>query len=1297
MTNNKKPLRFPISIKYSIAALIILLLQNLVILYLETERTRKQAQQDMENEIQLTMTNLQLSLGKLLASNNTGQIQQEINSLGSRPNIKSAYLINDTRHVMASINTDNIGNDIQSILSAKDLSYLSRNISTTASGLKINAYHDRANKKILTLISISTDGAYNLNADNHKTAYLFIVLDTSSFDINLVQAIYTNMFPASILMLATFILLTLLFDLLVNKKLLKLTRAAQNYLGNNKFDIADIPGNDEITDLNKSIHKMVDKINLQHTNLKTNEILLEIGQKLAHVGSWEHDLATRNIKWSAETYRIFGYKPQELPVTYDLFLNSVHPDDKDKVNSTYRSSLDNNDEGYEISHRIVRFNDQQVRHVFEKCLHTRDKSGTITGSIGMVHDITEQVQTELALRRSEARYRSIIDASPVPMSLNDDQRNITYLNAAFTHAFGYSMDDIPTLEDWWPKAYPDIAYRRWVMDTWRQHLDHARNTNSSFEPIELTLRCKSGSDKIVLAEAAALNQIADNLHLVTLYDITDIRKAEAELNKSSALLENIVNSSPDLVVVKDTQLRTIFCNENFARAAGKSRLSMYGKTDIENGWDEYLVKGDPQKGIRGFMQEDLEVVSGKNVHNPYDILTINGKKLIYDTHKITLRDSSNNIIGLLGISRDVTDRYQAMDALIHGEERLRLATEAAGIGIWEWNVRTNIIRWDKQMFNIYGVDPAPDNLIDYQTWCDFVLPQDLAQQEATLLNTVRTRGHSNREFRILRRADKTVRIIQASENIRLDIAGNTEWVIGINRDITELRNSENILRSQKEEQQFILNSMIDAVITIDQQGIVYSYNTAAEVMFGFMAEEVIGKNIKMLMPESTASHHDGYLQHYAESHQTRVLGVGREVIAMRKTGETFPMRLAVADLPMKADGIKYFVGTCSDLSYIKLQEEQLRRSQKMDALGKLTGGIAHDFNNMLGVIMGYSELLKATLSNDSKQTKYVLEIFHAGERAKKLTSKLLAFSRKTAADTEIVDLNKLLLDEQLLLEKTLTARIKLVLNLTRDVWPVLLDKSSLEDAILNMSINAMHAMPDGGIFTITTNNIHLRELDINTLNLPVGDYVLLSLTDTGTGMDEDTRQKIFDPFFTTKGEQGTGLGMSQVYGFVQQSRGTIIVNSEPGEGTTLAVYFPRQQAATFNPATTDNTTVVHKGHGTVLVVDDETALLNLSSEILTAAGYRVLTASRGNIALSILQTEKVDLILSDIVMPGMDGYQLAEQVHDLYPDIKIQLVSGFTTDQVNEKYLDWYNRRLLKPYTSATLLQTVKTALNAPV
>jgi len=507
------------------------------------------------------------------------------------------------------------------------------------------------------------------------------------------------------------------------------------------------------------------------------------------------------------------------------------------------------------------------------------------------------------------------------------------------------------------------------------------------------------------------------------------------------------------------------------------------------------------------------------------------------------------------------------------------------------------------------------------------------------------------------------------------------------------------LEDSQDRTHLLLNSMAEAVYGVDKSGHCSFINQACIRMLGYsQADEVIGQDMHQLIHHN---HANGQLYARADSpiYQSYTSGKKTHIeneVFWRKDGTSFVVEYWAHPI-FEGDTCIGSVVTFLDITKRKQNEEIVQRTQKMDALGKLTGGIAHDFNNMLGVILGYAELLEESLQDEPSKEKLVKEISHAGQRGAQLTKKLLSFSKHTTSVTKAADINKTLQQQQDLLEKTLTVRIKLILILTDSLWTVNIDSNEFEDAVINISINAMHAIDGYGSLTINTRNITLNSQTASNLELVKGDYVVVIFTDTGRGFDAGVKEKIFDPFFTTKGDDGTGLGLTQVYGFMQRCKGSVYVESSPNQGTSITLYFPRH---------TDNNNDEHdsesyhietsKGKATILVVDDEIALLKLTVTILSANGYHVLSANSAKQALDILEKEHVDLVFSDIVMPNMDGYQLADIIGEKYPDIKIQLASGYNDSLHNSTQQPKLHENLLsKPYNSKELLEKIHLLLNA--
>lgn len=528
--------------------------------------------------------------------------------------------------------------------------------------------------------------------------------------------------------------------------------------------------------------------------------------------------------------------------------------------------------------------------------------------------------------------------------------------------------------------------------------------------------------------------------------------------------------------------------------------------------------------------------------------------------------------------------------------------------------------------------------------------------------------------------------------------GDILWS-GIIRDISERKESEEALLKSSKEWSLAMDFFDDAIYLIDLDDKLVRANRPFYMMTGLTPELAVGSDITSIIhPEgedvpcpvckARKERRDEVIIMEAD-HPDNPAGRPIQItVQIIRDNEGSPLSVLM--------GIR-------DLSSIRATEEekaelqhQLHQSQKMDALGKLTGGIAHDYNNMLGVIMGYTELLECELKEQPKLAEYIHEIYHASERGTQLTKKLLSFSRQRISEANCVNLNSLLLSEQHMLEKTLTVRIKLVLNLAEDLWATWLNDNEMEDIILNISINAMHAIDSNGQLIISTSNEQLNQLDAQSLGITPGDYVLLSMTDTGCGMNEETKEKIFEPFFSTKGEQGTGLGLSQVYGFVHSSGGAIKVDSEPGKGSQFSLYFPRHNKNDYEEQPVkENNAIDVRGTETILLVDDESALLSLNCEILAQQGFNVISAESAKKALEILEHEAVDLLLTDIIMPEIDGYQLAAIVKEKYPSIKIQLISGFT-DNRNMGMVDESLQQniLFKPFNLKSLLQRIRELLD---
>ncbi|OUR75341.1 hypothetical protein A9Q83_18115 [Alphaproteobacteria bacterium 46_93_T64] len=550
---------------------------------------------------------------------------------------------------------------------------------------------------------------------------------------------------------------------------------------------------------------------------------------------------------------------------------------------------------------------------------------------------------------------------------------------------------------------------------------------------------------------------------------------------------------------------------------------------------------------------------------------------------------------------------------------------------------------------------------------------------------------------------------QAAEKLEQVAVEANNQVLKMNRELEKRVGERTELLEQSEQRlQAIINNANAIIYVKDLGGRYLLVNKRYEKLFKVKIDDFIGKNDFDLFPKEVA-------QTFRENDREVLLGgnpIEREEISPID-GEDH-IFISVKFPLLNSNGQIYAVcGISTDITDLKNAEKeqrdletQLRHSQKMEAVGQLTGGIAHDFNNILNIIIGNLEILQEHSVLDEDGQMRATNALKATERAAKLTSKLLGFSRNEEHEKENISVNDAITGLLGLISKSLTASINIETKLEEDVWPVCVNEGELEDAILNLCLNARDATPDGGNLTIETANKTLDKYYIQRNPTgAIGDFVMISISDSGSGMSPEIQEKIFDPFFTTKAAgKGTGLGLSMVYGFVKRSQGHIKIYSETGKGTVIRLYFPRITETTTDTITTNtNDIAIPKGVETILVVDDEEELINVAVTYFETLGYKTLTASNGDQALNILNnSHDIDLMFSDIVMPGnLDGYQLALKAREKYPNLKIVLTSGFTRRHENTLHEGHYEiaeltkHLLVKPYNKRELATCIRNALDA--
>jgi two-component system cell cycle sensor histidine kinase/response regulator CckA len=489
----------------------------------------------------------------------------------------------------------------------------------------------------------------------------------------------------------------------------------------------------------------------------------------------------------------------------------------------------------------------------------------------------------------------------------------------------------------------------------------------------------------------------------------------------------------------------------------------------------------------------------------------------------------------------------------------------------------------------------------------------------------------------------------------------------------------------------------EAIMTIDANSNVLAANPATVELFGYPMDQIVGHSITKLMAPAKRDRHLGAIGRYMASGRRTIPWHGAELRAMDAGGREFPVEVSIGEYGSGEE--RRFTGIVRDISRRKEIEAQLLQAQKMDAIGRLAGGVAHDFNNLLTAIGGYAELVGSSFDPADPRQSHVSGIRQATEHAASLTRQLLTFSRGQELRPTVVELSQVVVTIEPMLRRLLGEQIELVVKATPDAWSTIADRSQIEAILINLAVNAKDAMVDGGTLTIETANVELDErYRLHHAEVTPGEYVAITVTDTGAGMDAVTMAHIFEPFFTTKDPgSGTGLGLATVYGTVRQSGGHVWVYSEPGEGTTFKIYLPRTTEPT-GPDVERSTPApaVKPKHETILVAEDEAVVREMVVASLERLGYRVMAASTGEEAVRLIDRlgDEIDLLLSDVVMPGMSGPDLLDRARRTQPELRAIFMSGYTALTIGRPIQPGVTL-LEKPFSGTRLGEVVRETLTS--
>ncbi|MBP7462155.1 MAG: PAS domain S-box protein, partial [Candidatus Delongbacteria bacterium] len=758
-------------------------------------------------------------------------------------------------------------------------------------------------------------------------------------------------------------------------------------------------------------------------------------------------------------------------------------------------------------------------------------------------------------------------------------------------------------------------------------------------------------------------------------DITQRKQAENAVNQSKNQLQALIDVSMDAITICDRDGIFLAGNQALQKRWNRSRDQIVGHSAAE------LLPSDIFSSRMDRIRRCIESGSSDHFFDRY-----------HDKHfentMAPITDADGQIRTVALFSRDVTDKTKTEDELKTSEEYYRTIFENTATANILVEKDTTILLANANFAALVGY--SKQEIEGRMSWTTMVVPEDREkmvyyhQQRRINPGTV----PNSYEFRVARHDGSLCNVFM---NVEM-IPGTTISIASL-INITERIRAEEALKAREAMLQSIFNAAPIAICMLDADLRILNMNQYMEQVLGYTRDEIIGQNTAFLYfsPEEYRQ-----VSEVLYENPEKALTNTRESRMRHKNNKEVWVLLSASVLDTQTPSSGWVVAL-KDITDRMSLEDQLRQSKKMEAIGQLAGGIAHDFNNILTAILGYTDMVISGLEPDDRNRSVLMEVYKAGQRAASLTKQLLAFSRRQVLQLAPINLNQVVEDLVKMLHRLIGENIDLVITLCPDLLHINADRSQIEQVILNLSLNARDAMPDGGQLAIETSNVIFDDRFCARHDwAKPGRYVMMSMTDSGCGMDQETQSKIFEPFFTTKGLNGTGLGLSTVYGLVHQHNGMIELYSELGRGTRFRIYLPAIEQApdNHNP---DNESPVLGGHETILLAEDNDQVLNLTIGILENSGYTVLTAVDGENALQVYHDHHgvIDMLLLDIIMPKRGGRSVYDEICRNRPDIPCLFMSGYSVDAVHTNFiLDQGLHLIQKPFRNDDLLKAVRQVLD---
>lgn len=1004
-------------------------------------------------------------------------------------------------------------------------------------------------------------------------------------------------------------------------------------------------------------------------------------------GYYEVDLEGNFIFFNDAVCRMLGFSRDEMMGMGNH--RYTDPENRKKLFQAFNKVFQTGQPVKEFAWEIIR--KDGMRRFGEVSINPiKNPEGQPVGFRGIARDVTERKSAEEALEQSEERYRMLVEESFDGIFIQKGS-GIIFANRRLHEMLGYEERELIGLDHW-------LVYHPDYQDLTRERANARLRGESPPSTYEVKFLRKDGSSFWGEINAKVMSYLGEPGIQVWARDITERKQTEKALIESKETLGMILDGIEADIYIGDLETYEIlFMNKHMKESFGND---LVGKVC----WRVFRGDSGPCPNCTNPRLLDSE-------GNPNPVQVWEGKNSITNRYYLNYDRAIRWIDGRyvrLQVATDITDRKRAEEALKESQEKFRFLAEKMADIVWtvDLNFRTTYV--SPSIEKVLGFTPQER---ERQPLEQMVTPESLNRIQDLFLEELQREKNGGAdpdrsmvaEVEYYCKDGSTIWMENTIKSMR-DAAGAWIGIYGVSRDITERKRAEETLRVEREKFRSLSEDAPFGMAMIAQDGSFKYINPKFYEMFGYELSDI---------PNGRSWFRKAYPD---PDYRHQAISAWKDDFAGSGFGEKRP-RIFKIKCKDGSEKIINFISvqlqtgenlmTCEDITDLKQAEaalrqteEQLRQSQKMEAIGGLAGGIAHDFNNLLTVIKGFAELSFLGLDANDPLRGNIEEIRKASERASSLTRQLLAFSRRQILELKVVNLNSLIQDIDKMLRRILGEDIDLVYRFSEDAGKVKTDPGQIEQVILNLAVNARDAMPSGGVLIIETSSAELPQTYAQThIDINPGHYVMLSVTDNGSGIPPGVRDRIFEPFFTTKEKgKGTGLGLSTVYGIVKQSGGHIHVYSEPGLGTTFKIYFPKVEEEEDSLQPEQDGIPLFKGSETILLVEDEPAVRELAARILRDRGYLVYEAPDGQETLKMVHNHpdrKIHLLLTDVVMPGMSGRVVADRLKHSMPGMKVLFISGYTDNAiVHHGVLDKGVNFIQKPFTPETLARKVREVLD---